>query len=199
MSYESMPTTYNSHEDWLVVSKISTNDVIFLKKMVDTLVDKFNIESCTHNKSTTGEGARQYDLFNYMNDSCFGLPLVDKVRAELQNVLERENRGNKDIHLRSAWTVFGYENSFHSIHKHNQKVYYNHIATVIYLDVPDVVDKNRSGAFYAVLQDYKKENYTFVHRPVVGNMLTFPIWICHGSEPQPRGLRQTLNLDFEIE
>jgi hypothetical protein len=197
MSYETTPI-YNSHEDWLVVSKISTNDVLFLKKMVDALIDKFNIESCTHNKSTTGEGAKQYDLFNYMNDSCFGLPLVDKVRSEVRTVLERENRLSRYFTLKTAWTIFGYENSFHKIHNHNPKDY-KHIAVVIYLNIPDVIDQNRSGAFYAVLQDSSKINRNFIHYPDSGDMLIFPNWIYHGSEPQTCGLRQTLNLDFEIE
>ena len=188
-----------SESDWILVEKINMDDVLFLKKSVSTLVRNFNIESCKHNKSTKGENAKQYDLFNYLHDPRYGIQLLNKIKFEIQKSLVRENKmdTHKQLNLKSAWTVLGYENSFHTIHRHNQRAC-NHIATIIYLSVPEVVDSIRSGAFYAILQDSDKENFNFIHFPKVGDILIFPNWVYHGTEPQAIGLRQTLNLDFEI-
>lgn len=190
-------SSVSSDSDWIITSKVNTDDALFIKDSVDTLIHNFNIESYTHNKSTTGERAKQYDLFNYLYDPRYGLPLLNKIKVEIKQILSHENKAVNDLHLKTAWTVLGYENSFHRVHNHYKKIVPEHIAVVVYLSVSDI-DPCRTGAFYAILQDSKKENYKFAHYPEVGDILIFPNWVYHGTEPQADGLRQTLNLDFEL-
>ena len=197
MPTEPVATETSESSDWVIIEKFNIDDVLFLKKSVNSIVRNFNIGSCTHNKSTRGENVKQHDLFQYLHDPRYGLPLLNKIKLKIQNALLCENKTIKQINLKSAWTVLGYENSFHAIHRHNQKKY-NHFASIIYLNVPDINDSYRTGEFYAILQDSKKENFKFTHSPKVGDILIFPNWVYHGTVPQSVGLRQTLNIDFEL-
>jgi len=100
----------------------------------------------------------------------------------------------------NLWTVYGQENSYHKLHYHinfkNTNKALNHISTVTYLSV---AEKNihQSGNFHFV---YLKNNQVCYEEidAKKGNILIMPVRIWHGSYPQGKGLRQTLNLDFEI-
>lgn len=200
---------YNSgSDDWVIIERYDVNDVSFLKKSVDNIIDEYKITSSILNKSTKGINAEQYNLLPHLHhDVQYGIPLINHVKNMVQTTLNRTVK-----RLRAAWTVRGYENSFHTMHNHNPKYVAANVnvnvvnkpqspygvSTVTYLDVPCNIEDHRTGDFYAVIQDSNKENFNFVHSPKIGDILIFPIWVYHGSVPQSDGLRQTLSLDFEL-
>lgn len=91
----------------------------------------------------------------------------------------------------SAWTVLGKENSYHTVHNHNKKNL-NYISTVTYLNVP----KKDKGLFYYFFQNEENLEHRIIE-PYKNMVIIMPSWIYHGVYPQGKGLRQTLNLDFE--
>jgi len=200
---------YNSgSDDWIIIERYNIRDVSFLKSSVDSIIDEYKITSSILNKSTKGINAEQYNLLPYLHhDAQYGIPLINHVKNMVQTTLKRTVK-----QLKAAWTVRGYENSFHTMHNHNPKYITNiginvngsntqspyGVSTVTYLDVPCNIEPHRTGDFYAILQDRNNENFNFVHSPKIGDVLIFPIWVYHGSVPQSNGLRQTLSLDFEL-
>ena len=65
------------------------------------------------------------------------------------------------------------------------------ISTVAYLHMPER-RWDGDGAFYFV-----KEDKSYHIDPEPGTFIIMPSTLLHGAYPQPAGLRQTLNLDFE--
>jgi hypothetical protein len=152
---------------------------------------KKTVPICTDNKSTRGGRSKQYDVFNIIKNYPIINDIKEKILLNLQTCLQLKV---KNLKLLSAWTVLGHKNSYHLLHNHNDKK--DHIASVLYLKVPDLKSKEE-GNFYYVYQKNNKTNYG-THHPKKGDLIIFPIWLLHGVYPQPKGLRQTLNLDFEI-
>ena len=191
--------------DWVILKLLNTNDILFLKDALETLVTNFNIQSNTHKKSITGMNCERFDLFQYMNDTLYGIPMLKKVIMIVNEALVASKLTTKKVNtVNMAWTINGYENAFHTIHSHSPRNIFTHcesdgVSVIIYLTVPTLVDSLRTGDLYAVLQDCNKENYTFSHHPNEGDLLIFPNWIYHGTLPQAPGLRQTLNFDFSFE
>lgn len=171
-------------KDWLVHSKIETTN---FKKTIDEIV---NNETIVDNsiKSTRGLNAKQYMLFDKQH---LFLNIQNKVKEELSKILP-----NFNFVLISAWTVLGEENSYHMVHKHNDPS--NHVATVLYLDVPKVKNIHQSGSFYYFLRDINNEIQNYLIEPEIGSLIVMPIHIFHGTYPQSKGLRQTLNMDFKV-
>tara|TARA_R100001463_G_scaffold21796_1_gene52365 strand:+ start:52 stop:528 length:477 start_codon:yes stop_codon:yes gene_type:complete len=143
------------------------------KKIIDGLVKK-NTSINLSDLSTKGKNSKQFFLDDFSK--------LEKISNDIQFFL------NKKLKLIRAWTVYGRKGSYHTIHRHNEK-HYPHLATVIYLKVP----KKEPGDFTYILN----EGYDFI-TPKEGDIFIFPIHIIHGTYPQGEGLRQTLNLDFEI-
>ena len=125
-----------------------------------------------------------------------------------ENLIKEKILLNLDTHLKfkcneltllNAWSILGDEHSYHSLHKHNNKT--NFISSVIYLTVPKFDDYkypgNSPGDFYYVYQQDQEIQYNN-HKPQIGDLLILPVWLWHGTYPQTKGLRQTLNLEFEI-
>ena len=150
-----------------------TIDITGYKKTIDQIVKKIKPSDLSY-FSTKGKNSKQY----FIED----LSKINDISNDIQLFL------NKKLKLLNAWTVYGKQGSFHALHRHNDKQY-NHLATVIYLKVP----KKEPGDFVYVIED----NYDFI-TPKEGMIFAFPIQMIHGTHPQGKGLRQTLNLDFEI-
>jgi hypothetical protein len=182
--------------DWLIIEKFEFSDTLFFKNEVNRIIVEKKIENNIQGKSTTGINCEQYDLFQYSNDIQI---VIDKIKYKIETSLKENNfiSQNLSLQIKSAWVVLGFENCFHTIHKHNSKCYSNHISTVTYLNLPEN-DKNRSGNFYAILRDNENENNDYHHSPELGEIIMFPVWVYHGTYPQGKGLRQTLNMDFEV-
>jgi hypothetical protein len=182
--------------DWLILEKFEYSDYSKFKECIDNAIVKNNIQSITQGKSTTGINSKQYDLMNCLTDIY---DTVIKIQNKVEYNLKKNNFIDKNSKLKaiSAWTILGYKNCFHTMHQHNSKLKLNHIASSTYISLPQN-DENHPGNFYAILKDIFGENDYFEHDPKLGEIIIFPIWLYHGTYPQGEGLRQTLNVDFEI-
>ena len=174
-------------DDWIISDNIGIKGISkIIKKGIKT-TSPIPLDS----KSTTGGNAKQYDLFEYLQYNS----VMDKVKEKILLNLKRHLQLKlSDLKLLSAWTVLGYKNSYHTLHKHNEKQ--NHVASVLYLKVPNSPPRKK-GSFYYLSKNGQEINCGRLS-PKVGDLVIFPIWLWHGVYPQPEGLRQTLNLDFEI-
>lgn len=171
---------------------------MFIKEKIED-IDIFQIivdQSCqgvqsnTEGKSTSAEG-RQYDLTDKINTTL--KPIIGIYNMIF---LGHQIRANPLI----AWTVVGEEGCYHTVHRHNNDRSLNHISTVLYLQIAENTekdDKDHRGGFYYF--DYINDDINIVTiKPQVGDLFLFPIVMFHGSYPQAKGFRQTLNIDFEI-
>ena len=107
----------------------------------------------------------------------------------------------------TAWTVVGEEGSYHTIHNHIVKGRggMGGISTVLYLNIPESVHKNKSNSIFLVLHADPSSHYInhpcpslFNIEPEVGTLLIFPPHIPHGTYPQTKGIRQTFNIDYNF-
>jgi len=169
---------------WFKKANIDTKNY---KMIIDNLVKDIKPVS-DERYSTRGLNAKQYDLYDYKDSLSV---IVDQIKIELKKIF------NKSFYnLVAAWTVYGEENCYHIAHRHNENS--NHISSVLYLSVPDNTNLHQSGNFYYFMKD-KQNNLLYNHlTPKLGDLYLMPIDMFHGTYPQSKGLRQTLNLDFEI-
>jgi len=171
----------NWKKDWVIITKI---DIKPVRKIMNKIMgNELNIKG----KSTRGFNSTQFDL--YEQRSQFE-EVINMVKYELCKL------DLKSYNLLSAWTVIGKENGYHMVHNHNM-VAQDHVSTVLYLKMPKKSNMHQSSRFYYFLNDGNKINYHHF-LPVEGNLVIMPVHILHGAYPQAKGIRQTLNLDFEI-
>lgn len=178
--------------DWLIILEGMPVERLsqFTEKINNFIQDKNlpNWLDGNKNLSTRGQGSLQYDLLPYVSD-------LNDVYKEISNrvFLELINQGRvtrlSRLHVESTWTVLGYENGFHRIHKHNTN---RDIASVLYMRTSQN-SFNKPGTFYAVVNGTIEEI-----SPKPGDLLIFPVDILHGTYPQGPGVRQTLNIDFKV-
>lgn len=111
-----------------------------------------------------------------------------------------------DIQLRqgTAWTVIGEQGSYHTIHTHADSRMEG-ISVVLYLNVPESEDENRSNNIFLVLHADPSSHFItqgcfsyYEVKPEIGKVLIFPFHIPHGTYPQTKGIRQTFNVDYEF-
>ena len=181
-------------DDYLIEAKI---DVAGFKDKIDTIVDTIDPEDM-NKVSTKGFNSKQFRLWEDREKLS---DVIEKIKdSVIENFKLTHNRNINKIKLVNLWTVYGQENSYHKLHYHinfkNTNKALNHISTVTYLSV---AEKNihQSGNFHFV---YLKNNQVCYEEidAKKGNILIMPVRIWHGSYPQGKGLRQTLNLDLEI-
>jgi hypothetical protein len=108
-----------------------------------------NLNNLYKNKegySTTGKNAEQYWLIHqkddfFVQDSRF-YDFEKKYKNQILNRIKVANlfdeRNKEDIDLKpiNAWSVIGEENSYHTIHCHNEGIF-DGISTLVYLEVPE--------------------------------------------------------------
>ena len=181
-------------DDYLIQSNI---DITGFKDKIDTIVDTIDPEDM-NKVSTKGFNSKQFRLWEDREKLS---DVIEKIKdSVIENFKFTHNKNINKIKLVNLWTVYGQENSYHKLHYHinfkNTNKALNHISTVTYLSV---AEKNihQSGNFHFV---YLKNNQVCYEEidAKKGNILIMPVRIWHGSYPQGKGLRQTLNLDFEI-
>jgi hypothetical protein len=166
-------------KDWLLKTKLEVEPI---RKIIDqaggTLED-------ISDKSTRGFGCQQFYLLN--KKEKFN-EVIEIVKDQLNHI------SKKSYKLLTAWTVLGQENNYHRVHSHSEPT--NHVSTVLYLRVPEN-NFHQSGEFYYFLKEEEKiKLYSFA--PFEGLLVIMPRHILHGTYPQAKGIRQTLNMDFEI-
>jgi hypothetical protein len=158
---------------------------IHIKEKIESLIKENDIVSAIDTKSSTGKNIKQYDLYKYVDTFTFYYKGIER-ELKHSGIL----KDSEYLKPASCWTVIGKEYSFHTIHRHNEKNV-NHLASVFYLSVSEN-DKNRPGSFYAI------DDEIVTIDPLVGDLLFFPTYLYHGTYPQGPGIRQTLNMDFEV-
>jgi hypothetical protein len=171
-------------KDWLIIDNIKTD--ILINKILKTK-EKENIS----NLSTKGKKSIQYTLTNEFNKENNLIKIKNLIETLIKKNLNKNFNINCDLKLMSAWTVLGKENSYHTVHNHNKKNL-NYVSTVTYLNVP----KKDKGLFYYFFQNEENLEHRIIE-PNKNMVIIMPSWIYHGVYPQGKGLRQTLNLDFE--
>jgi hypothetical protein len=169
-------------KNWLINKQINVDNY---KSIINNLlIEKEDLVS----KSTRGFNSEQYNLINYK----------DKFKTIIESVKKELSLINSSViyNLVSAWTVIGKENSYHTVHRHNVDNI-NHIATVLYLEVPSY-NLHQPGEFYYFTNDNNNNIICNNIVPRNGTFIIMPIYLLHGSYPQSDAIRQTLNMDFEI-
>tara|TARA_R110000751_G_C13756252_1_gene478776 strand:- start:78 stop:638 length:561 start_codon:yes stop_codon:yes gene_type:complete len=181
------------NKDWLIINKINKQNI---ETHINKIVQKLDPQP-TDNITTHGKGSKQYSLYKHIKDSKF----VDEIKDRIEKLLFDRFKEKVTINLVSSWTVYGQEHGYHVLHKHAyKKDKVMNIASVVYLSVPEPVEEPRlkeTNNFYCILNNNNQITY-YTYKPAVEDILIFPIWLWHGSYPQSKGLRHTLNLDFEV-
>ena len=138
-------------------------------------------------KSTQGINSFQIELTN--------IDELSKLFLEaMKGVIETNN-----LKPTSCWSVSGEEGSYHRIHRHMpfngedvEKT--NRISTILYLDTPPKT-RVADGDFYFVIKE-NNEIKSYSIEPKVGDFIVMSANVFHGTYPQSKGLRRTLNMDF---
>lgn len=183
----------NFFDDWFIQETISKEKVEEIKTEIQKVIQKNNIESNIHLTSSTGN-IDQYNLVNHIGQTY----IIDELSGLISNKLQERKliMKNDDLSRKQCWTVIGNEGSYHTVHSHNSS-FIKAIVCVFYLQVPEKDNEdvhNRSGNFFM----FSRRNELMEFSPEVGDFLIFPTWIYHGTYPQLKGLRQTLNIDYTI-
>ena len=143
-------------------------------------------------KSTRGYKSLQFSMKNHFKD-------IENITNEITRQFELiEPLQNKEFELLLGWTVYGRLGGYHTVHNHvGQHGKLDHVSVVIYLETPDLTGWQQKGQFYYFLLDNNEIKYHEI-QPEKGMMIVMPTKTLHGTYPQPRGLRHTLNLDFGV-
>lgn len=205
--------------NWIIEKNI--NDEKFIND-VNMFIDN-NKENFICNKkglSTKGKNSKQYwihqpPLIKYLNNDNYKC-IENYIRAIIyqsivkNNILEQiENAMGKKYELfhSNSWSVTGEEGGYHLIHSHHENPLC--LSSVLYTKVPDknILSNdefdNMSGNIFFVMNSlfdniYNKKSKTIHILPSVGKLLIFPSWLLHGTYPQSKGTRQTLNINYYL-
>lgn len=187
-------------KDWLLRAKYSNYN--FVKSTIDKVVETLPLDNISQ-KSTRGNNSKQYKILEEKIDL-----IINDYSYFLNNLPQlKEKLNGKKLKFLSSWLVCGNEGSYHTLHQHNPSTdggdsFTNtfNIATVLYLDVPkhnstDSFDLEGDMYFMTLRDGYIKKN---VITPEEGDFIIMPTYLWHGVYPQKKGLRRTLNMDFEV-
>jgi len=203
---------FQSKDCWVIMDYLDLNLVEEIKSIIqENLV---NLYKKKEGYSTTGKNVEQYWLINkpdnfFTNDSRFYKfeseyknQILNRIKAA--DLFDEKRKKNIDFKYLHAWSVIGEENSYHTIHCHNEGTF-DGISTLVYLEVPEtnVEDEPENNLFLAThvgpKNPYYYENTPYLNiNPEVGKLLIFPDWVLHGTYPQTKGIRQTFNIDYRI-
>lgn len=198
------------NESWIIHDYLDNT----LVEEIKTIIQE-NLNNLYKNKkgySTTGKNAEQYWLINqkegfFVNDSRF-YEFEKKYKNEIFNriqsagLFDKNEKKTIDLNYINAWSVVGEENSYHTVHCHNDGNF-DGISTLVYLEVPETncEDEKENNIFLATHVGpknkfyYRNSNCVDIN-PEVGALLIFPDWVLHGTYPQTKGIRQTFNIDY---
>ena len=176
----------NDFKDWVIHDRIE--DITEIKKNVDSITENMTPQK-DEGLSTKGQYSKQYVISDF-SDKRF-----EQINKEVQDVLKMHFTEN--FRIWEAWTIYGYQYGYHTLHNHKYKKPHADICTVMYLDVPSR-HTHFTGETFLLLRDKNNDIHPFTFEPKIGDIYIFPVHVFHGTYPQDKGLRQTLNLDFEV-
>jgi len=203
---------FENKNSWIIDDYLDNS----LIKEIKTVIQD-NLNNLYKNKegySTTGKNAEQYWLTHqkddfFVNDSRFyefeseyKNQILNRIKAaDLFDEKKKENINLKHI---NAWSVIGEENSYHTVHCHNEGNF-DGISTLVYLEVPETnIEDEPENNIFLITHVGSKNPYYYENTPIldinpeVGKLLIFPDWVLHGTYPQTKGIRQTFNIDYRI-
>ena len=179
--------------DWIIKTTVKLDAIL---PIVDNLTNTLDaIDLSKEPKSTRGNDSVQWQLISVKDNEW--VEIVEAIKIKIKDEWKKKFDQDILLALAGAWTVKGQEHSYHTLHNHqkNNTDVSKRISTVIYLQMPEK-RWNGDGAFYFVIQE--KEKLISCHiDPEPGTYVIMPSDMLHGAYPQPAGLRQTLNLDFQ--
>lgn len=195
--------------NWLIEDQIELNFLNQIQKFLDENIKHFPKDKIGY--STIGNNCEQYWIKGGENNFEFSSLVWENINneikkiflKELQNLLKYENL---KLNLVSSWTVVGEENTYHKLHDHSGG--FDGFSAVIYIRVPQLsgTDSYHSNRINFVMHadPYSKflvnESPNIISiDPNVGKILIFPRHMIHGTYPQPKGIRQTLNLEYNFD
>jgi hypothetical protein len=203
---------YINDNCWVIEDFLNTELVNEIKNII-----KKNLNNLYKNKkdySTKGKNSEQYWIINRKNNFFINDPMFCEFEKKYNNeIIDRIKSVNlfyekikSEIYLSAinAWSVIGEENSYHTIHYHNDG-YFDGISTLLYLEVPkENCDDEPENNIYLVTNSgvknpfYNQNQNILSINPEVGKLLIFPDWVLHGTYPQTKGIRQSFNIDYKI-
>jgi hypothetical protein len=181
--------------DWVITTEL---DISAYKNMLIESTE--HIKSSVLAKSTSGDLSSQYDIYHKYKEQPFQT-LKEYVASHIKNALVAHNLilPSNNLNLLSSWIVVGKDYGYHTLHKHNNKMM--HVSSVIYLEVPaEQPTRNEGdldGYFYYVAAKGSEIDYQVI-KPEIYKMIIFPVWMWHGTYPQKKGTRISLNMDFGV-
>lgn len=204
---------YGNGDNWLVEDQLNEDLLNEIKTFFDGDTKDFHkiMHEETERYSTTGN-AMQYWI---LHEGVYCLePSLDKEYNQIEQKYKKEVLGrlkaaellreSVKAELHAAWTVVGQEGSYHTVHTHGDGLV-GGLSTVLYLNVPESDEDSVANEIYLVLNAKPSSRY-FVDdclnivnvKPKDGTLLIFPPHIPHGTYPQSKGIRQTLNIEYEL-
>jgi hypothetical protein len=203
---------YENKNCWIIEDYLDSNLVEEIKLIIQENLD--NLYKNKEGYSTSGKNSEQYWLIHRKDEFLVSDSRFYKFeeeyknqilnRIKVANLFDEKKKENIDLNYLNAWSVIGEENSYHTIHCHNEGIF-DGISTLVYLEVPDtnIEDDPENNIFLATNVEpknpYYYENTNCLDiNPEVGKLLIFPDWVLHGTYPQTKGIRQTLNIDYKI-
>jgi len=197
--------------NWLIEDQLDDELLNDIKNFCDKNLEFLYKDK--ENYSTTGDNVEQYWIekrgekpFYYENKEHENIKR--RFREGIHGRLKAASllKSDDDTQLRQvmAWTVIGEEGSYHTIHNHAAGRH-DGISVVLYLNVPESEEKNKSNSIFLVLHTDPSSKFlnqgcpSIYHKePEVGTLLIFPYHVPHGTYPQTKGIRQTFNVDYEL-
>ena len=183
----------NTNMDWIIKTTVKLDAIL---PIVDNLTNTLDaIDLSKEPKSTRGNDSVQWQLISVKDNEW--VEIVEAIKIKIKDEWKKKFDQDILLALAGAWTVKGQEHSYHTLHNHqkNNTDVSKRISTVIYLQMPKK-RWNGDGAFYFVIQE-KEKLMSYHIDPEPGTYVIMPSDMLHGTYPQPAGLRQTLNLDFQ--
>ena len=139
--------------DWVILKVLNTDETLFLKNAIQNLITKLNIQRTTYN-NITGINCEQFDLFNHINDTSYGMPILKKIIAVVNDALVASKITKNVNNVSAVWTINGYENAFHEIHSHTPR---NTLFNKSSLTIP----RFSPCIYFALLPSLKNKNLFF--------------------------------------
>jgi len=177
--------------DWIIEAQLDSEINNKIKNSIFGVIENKKIQSDTRGTSCRGN-IKQYNLLEHIDSEL--LEFIKQITKEqlFQNQII-DSLSYKLIET-TIWTCIGQKGSYHIMHNHSLRHgnFRDLVSTILYLETPDIAGTD--GLFYS----FFRTNEIMVKPPKNGKVLIFPVWLFHGTYPQPEGNRQTLNFTFEI-
>ena len=182
-----MNIPHGFENDWIIKNNIKDKINLFqLRSKISEIIASNNLQDCKDKHSTKGSQSYQFGLKEHLNN-FYTLGML------CQDLLNSSKIFSKNIYIKpdNGWTVYGGEDGFHTVHRHNKEIV-GYIAAVLYL-TESYNTKHKPGKFFIFAGNRATEYVT-----KEGDLIMFPNHLYHGTYPQGPGLRQTLNLEFQV-